>query len=237
MIEAAGATDPGCIRGNNEDFFLLAPSLGLYAVADGMGGAQAGEHASRLAVETLTEVIKSKPGPAGPDELLVAFTEANDRVMRAASADRSREGMGTTLVAALENHDDLHIASVGDSRAYSYSNGSLEAITEDQSWVNEVGRRLGLEDAILKQHPMRHVLTMAVGVSDQLRVHTYRIKPAPGTQILLSSDGLHGVANAQEISKVLDSGATLDEKCRELIAAARRNGGPDNITAVLLKIS
>ena len=237
MIEAAGATDPGCVRGNNEDFFLLAPTLGLYAVADGMGGARAGEHASRLAVETLTEVITSAPRPVGPDELLAAFSEANDRVLRAAAADKSRGGMGTTLVAAVESGGDLVIASVGDSRAYKYVDGALEAITQDQSWVNEVGRRLGLEDSILKHHPMRHVLTMAVGVSDQLRVHTYRITPTPGTVILLSSDGLHGVANAKEISSVLESGATLEEMCRQLIKTARRNGGPDNITAVLLKIS
>jgi len=237
MIEAAGATDPGCVRANNEDFFLLAPSLGLYVIADGMGGAQAGEHASRLAVETLTEVMKGKPRPVSSDELVDAFTEANDRVMSAAAADKSREGMGTTLVAVLESKDDLVVASVGDSRAYRYKDGMLEAITEDQSWVNEVGRRLGLEEAILKHHPMRHVLTMAVGVSEQLRVHTYRVHPAPGTLILLSSDGLHGVANDEEISTILASDSTLDDKCQELIKAARRNGGPDNITAVLLKIS
>ena len=237
MIEAAGVTDPGCIRRNNEDFFLLAPSLGLYVVADGMGGAQAGEHASRMAVETITEVMKDKPRPAGPDELLGAFSEANHRVMSAAAADKSREGMGTTLVAVIESEDGLVIASVGDSRAYTFADGALEAVTEDQSWVNEVGRRLGLEEAILKHHPMRHVLTMAVGVSDQLRVNNYRIHPAPGTLILLSSDGLHGVANEQEISKVLESNAALDEKCRQLVKTARRNGGPDNITAVLLKVS
>lgn len=237
MIEAAGATDPGCVRGNNEDFFLVAPTLGLYAVADGMGGAKAGEHASRLAVEALTDVIRSSPRPLGPDELLGAFSEANDRVMQAAAADKGREGMGTTLVAVLEAGNDLVIGSVGDSRAYSYLDGKLEAITEDQSWVNEVGRRLGLEDPVLKHHPMRHVLTMAVGISDQLRVHTYRIQPLPGTLILLSSDGLHGVAKSEEISRVLESGASLDEMCQRLIHAARSNGGPDNITAVLLRIS
>jgi len=229
MIEAAGATDPGCVRANNEDYFLIAPALGLYLVADGMGDA------SRMAVETVSEVMRARPRSA--DELLGAFSEANDRVMEAAAADKSREGMGTTLVAVLENNGDLIIASVGDSRAYSFQNGELQAITEDQSWVNEVGRRLGLEEAILKHHPMRHVLTMAVGVSDQLRVHTYKVQPSPGMLVLLSSDGLHGVAGEEDMAKILAGNATLEEKCKLLIKAARRNGGPDNITAVLLKVS
>jgi len=145
------------------------------------------------------------------------------------------EGMGTTLVAALEMGTDLLIASVGDSRVYIFENGSLSAITEDQTWVNEVGRRLGLDEESLKTHPMRHVLTMAIGVSDQLRVHTYLIKPAPGLQVLLCSDGLHGVAEEAELSQTLSSSNPLEAKCQELIAAARERGGPDNITAVILK--
>ena len=145
------------------------------------------------------------------------------------------EGMGTTLVAALEMGTDLLVASVGDSRVYIYEDGTLNAITEDQTWVNEVGRRLGLDEESLKTHPMRHVLTMAIGVSDQLRVHTYLIKPAPGLQVLLCSDGLHGVAEEPELARTLGSAATLEAKCQELIAAAREHGGPDNITAVILK--
>jgi serine/threonine protein phosphatase PrpC len=249
MIEAYGASDPGCVRANNEDYYLIEPSLGLYLVADGMGGAQAGEYASRMAAETVRDIIRSNPGirnnpgiqnnpGAGiPDELMAAFVEANQRVMQAAEADPGMEGMGTTLVAALQRGDDLVIASVGDSRAYLFDQGRLQQLTEDQTWVNEVGRRLGLEEAMLKNHPMRHVLTMAVGVSDQLRVHSYQLQPSPGVQLLLCTDGLHGVASHEQIEKALASDASLEAKCRQLIASARAQGGPDNITAVLLKSS
>jgi serine/threonine protein phosphatase PrpC len=236
MIEAFGASDPGCVRANNEDYYLLEPSLGLYLVADGMGGAQAGEHASRLAAETVRDIIRNNSS-AAPDQLVDAFVEANYRVMQAAEADPHMEGMGTTLVAALERGEELLIASVGDSRVYLFEQGRLRQLTEDQTWVNEVGRRLGLEEAMLKNHPMRHVLTMAVGVSDQLRVHSYQLQPSSGVQILLCSDGLHGITSEQEIEKTLASHDSLEAKCRQLIAAARAQGGPDNITAVLLKRS
>src|SRR5579883_3447265 len=217
MIEAAGVTDPGCIRSNNEDFFLIEPSLGLYLVADGMGGAQAGEHASKLASETVRDAV-IETDPVAQDTLVKAFELANRRVMDKAATDAKLEGMGTTLVAALEMGNDLLVASVGDSRVYIYENGQIQAITEDQTWVNEVGRRLGLEEETLKTHPMRHVLTMAIGVSGQLRVHTYRVQPGPGAQVLLCSDGLHGVVPESEIGAILASDASLKEKCENLIA-------------------
>jgi len=200
-----------------------------------MGGAQAGEHASRLAVETLRDTIEAVAPPTSPDDLLDAFAKANQRVMREADADHTMEGMGTTLVAAVENEGDLFIASVGDSRAYLFEGGKLQVITEDQTWVNEVGRRLGLDEETLKIHPMRHVLTMAIGVSGQLRVNHYRVHPSPGALILLCSDGLHGVAPDERIGKVLAGDDSLETKCQSLVALAREFGGPDNITAVLLK--
>src|SRR5271170_7726611 len=125
MLEAFGASDPGCVRNNNEDYYLLAPSLGLYLVADGMGGAQAGEHASKLAVETVREVVAEANGKVEPRVLVSAFEEANRRVIEKASQDPSMEGMGTTLVAALEMGADLIVVSVGDSRAYVYEQGHL----------------------------------------------------------------------------------------------------------------
>ena len=237
MIESFGASDPGCVRANNEDYFLVVPALGLYVVADGMGGAQAGEHASRLAADTVREVMEISPKPLDRDALENAFVEANLRVSSAAESNPEMEGMGTTLVAALENGGDLIVASVGDSRLYTFHEGDLKPVTDDQTWVNEVGRRLGLDESTLKTHPMRHVLTMAIGVSDQLRVHTYRIPNQPGMQILLCSDGLHGVTPEPDIVKVLSTGDSLKDKCRQLIEAARRSGGPDNITALLLQMS
>jgi|SRR5579871_1105891 len=234
MLEAFGLSDPGCVRENNEDCYLLAPEAGLYVVADGMGGAQAGEKASQLAVATVASYLKGT-GEASGETLMQAFLEANSRVMDAAASDPQLEGMGTTLVAALEKGPDLFIASVGDSRAYLYDGQTLTGITEDQTWVHEVGRRLGIDETSLRTHPMRHVLTMAIGVSPELRVHSYAVSPKPGTLVLLSSDGLHGVIENDQIQKALQGNGSLEAKCHGLIDAAREAGGPDNITAILLK--
>src|SRR5580704_11482373 len=137
MLEAYGASNVGCVRTNNEDYFLVAPTLGQYVVADGMGGAQAGEHASKLAVETVHALLKDldpthRDSDAVSDALVGAFEEANRRVMDAAASDPGLEGMGTTLIAAMESDDGLVIASVGDSRGYEYENDKLKLITEDQ---------------------------------------------------------------------------------------------------------
>ncbi|MFN7936170.1 MAG: protein phosphatase 2C domain-containing protein [Bryobacteraceae bacterium] len=234
MLESYGLSDLGCVRKNNEDYCLLAPELGLYIVADGMGGARAGEHASQLAAETVANHIW-RAGRNDIDTLVKAFEEANRVVKDAAAADSGMEGMGTTLVAVLENGDDLLIASVGDSRAYLYQESQLLVITEDQTWVNEVGRRLGIDEETLKNHPLRHVLTMAIGVSSPLRIHSYKIRPVPNSYILLSSDGLHGVVSVDLIESVLKNEQTFEGKCHSLVDAARKAGGPDNITVVLLR--
>jgi len=233
MLEAFGLSDPGCVRTNNEDYFLLAPSLGLYLVADGMGGAQAGEHAAKLAGDTVADYVWSASERSG-DVLLRALAEANRRVIDAAEADPALHGMGTTLTAAWKLGSEVLIANVGDSRAYVYMSGELHIITEDQTWVNEVGRRLGIGEDQLKVHPMRHMLTMAIGVSQTLRIHSYAVPREAGAQFLLCSDGLHGVVDTQVIGEILASELALEGKCHSLIDAAKQGGGPDNITAVLL---
>lgn len=236
MIEAFGASDPGCVRGNNEDCFLVAPVAGLYLVADGMGGAQAGEHASKMATDTVMEVVSATPGNIDIARLAGAIEEANRRLKAASAADPALQGMGTTVVAAAERGGELVIASVGDSRAYRFRDGNLTAITEDQTWVNEVGRKLGLDETALRAHPMRHVLTMAVGVSENLRINTYCVQPAPGETILLSSDGLHGVVADEDIATVLAAPGTIEQTARRLIKLARDRGGPDNVTVVVLRV-
>src|ERR1700722_16185512 len=234
MLEAFGKSDPGCVRQNNEDCYLISPKDRVYIVADGMGGAQAGEHASKLAVETVASVIQNASLPDA-ETLFQAFREANLRGMKEAASDPELEGMGTTLVAALESGPELLIASVGDSRVYRYNGLELTGITEDQTWVNEVGRRLGIDEAALKTHPMRHVLTMAIGVSPELRVHSYSVRPHPGELILISSDGLHGVVEQGVIAEALSGNGSLRAKCERLIDVAKQAGGPDNITVVLLR--
>ena len=235
MLEAFGVSDPGSVRQNNEDYYLLAPSMDLYLVADGMGGAQAGEHASRLAGDTVAEYVW-KSGETTGEVLLKALAEANRRVMDAADADPAYHGMGTTLTAAWRVGEELLLANVGDSRAYVYQDGQLHIITEDQTWVNEVGRKLGINEDQLRIHPMRHVLTMAIGVSDTLRIHSYAVPLQNGAQFLLCSDGLHGVVESRTIGEILAADQPLESKCHALINAAKQAGGPDNITVVILAV-
>ncbi|MBM3761103.1 MAG: serine/threonine-protein phosphatase [Acidobacteria bacterium] len=236
IMQSYGLSDPGRVRKNNEDFLLVDRTQNLYIVADGMGGAQAGETAARLAAETVLEVMEKRPNPRLKD-LEEAFIEANERVKRTAANDLSLEGMGTTLVGLLHAGELMHIASVGDSRIYSYYNQELTSLMEDQTWVNEVGRRLGIDEDTLKRHPMRHVLTMAIGVGNPLRVNTRTISNVPGMQLLLCSDGLHGVVGAEAIAKILAAdGQDLQSKAQTLVEAARNAGGPDNITVLILQV-
>src|SRR6516164_2451167 len=202
-----------------------------------MGGARAGEHASRLTVDTVAEIVESAPS-LNSQVLLRAAEEANRRVREASRSDPSLQGMGTTLVAALVLDDGLHIASVGDSRAYLLDEDGFRAITDDQTWVNEVGRPLGLDEASLRNHPMRHVLTMAIGASSPLTVNYYSVPLKGRALVLMCSDGLHGVLEGSELEQIVrggQNGDSLEDSCRRLIDAAKRAGGPDNITAVLVR--
>jgi serine/threonine protein phosphatase PrpC len=237
MLDAFALSDKGCVRSNNEDYCLIEPELGLYVLADGMGGANAGERASRLAVDTVAEAVLMAQH-RDSQVLLTAVEEANRRVLDAARQDIALEGMGTTLVAALEIGEDLCIASVGDSRAYLMDDAGLRAITDDQTWVNEVGRPLGLDEESLKNHPMRHVLTMAIGASTPLTVNCYSVPLTPGALVMICSDGLHGVVEPQKLAEILQGGRDgvgLEESCRQLIEAAKDAGGPDNVTTVLVR--
>src|SRR5262249_40419531 len=148
--------------------------------------------------------------------LIDAFQVAHARVRQAASADDRIAEMGTTLVALLEGIDEDYIASVGDSRAYLFESGHLRQLTADQTWVNEIGRRIGIPEENLTTHPMRHVLTVAVGVAETLRVQTITIRPNPGALVLLCCDGLHGPVPESAIVSVLTSETSLEEKCKSL---------------------
>jgi serine/threonine protein phosphatase PrpC len=238
MLESYALSDKGCVRTNNEDYCLIDADRGLYVLADGMGGAKAGERASRMAVETVAETVRAAP-ERDSQVLIRAAEEANRRVLEAAHSDPDLEGMGTTLVAALDLDTELAIASVGDSRAYVMDGHGLKMITDDQTWVNEVGRPLGLDEESLRHHPMRHVLTMAIGASSPLAINHYRVPLSSGTLVLICSDGLHGVLEAPQMESILatNQGASLEDSCRKLIQAAKDAGGPDNVTAVLMRKS
>ncbi len=236
MLESCALTDTGKVRSANQDCFRIVPELGLYLIADGMGGARGGERASQMAVEAVTENL-GRSANRDAAALLSAVEEANQRVLAESIRDPRLEGMGTTLVAALETREnDIAIASVGDSRAWLLEQKRLRAITEDQTWVQEVGRSLGLDESSLKTHPMRHVLTMAVGVGAAIRIRDYAVALQPDDIMMLSSDGLHGVVAREDLEAILNAThATLQDKCRELIAAANAAGSPDNVTVLLIR--
>src|SRR5574340_97910 len=206
MLEAFALSDVGCVRTNNEDYCHIEPELGLYVLADGMGGARAGECASRMAVETVAEAVFMAQ-QRDSRVLLSAVEEANRRVNQAAASDPSLEGMGTTLVAALDMGGEIAVASVGDSRAYVLDPAGFRAVTDDQTWINEVGRPLGLDEESLRNHPMRHVLTQAIGASHALTINYYSVPVQPGTMLLMCSDGLHGVVEPTRIEQILTSNA------------------------------
>ncbi len=236
MLEAFGLSDPGCVRPNNEDYFISDSESGIFILADGMGGANGGEFASHLGAERIYELLLEQDGD-GSGALGRAFVEANCAVREAAKSRPELDGMGTTLLVA-RNLDDssFEIGSVGDSRAYLISGGKLSLLTEDQTWVAEVGARLGLSDEALRKHPMRHVLTMAVGSTEELRICSRVVKLGVGDQLLLCSDGLHGVLNEKILSDTLESEKSLPEKCHYLIEAAKSAGGPDNVTVLLIQL-
>lgn len=236
MLEAYGLSDAGCQRGNNEDYFISDSFRAIFIVADGMGGANAGEYASRLSAETLYDYLLHSSEDGSLGGLEHGFVQANLVVREASSADSNFEGMGTTLIAARLVNGTVQLASVGDSRAYWLSGDQFSILTKDHTWVTEVGSRLGLSEEALRRHPMRHVLTMAVGVSESIRVDSQVLTPAQGDQILLCSDGLHGVVDEKTLEEVMKSEKSLPDKAHYLIEAAKERGGPDNITVVLIRI-
>ncbi|MBV9759319.1 MAG: serine/threonine-protein phosphatase [Acidobacteriaceae bacterium] len=237
MLAAFGLSDRGCVRPNNEDYFITDPASGIFVLADGMGGANAGEYASRLSSESLYHFLVQAPPSEGAHLLKEAFREANRAVRQAASGNPEFDGMGTTLLVARNIGDSrLEIGSVGDSRAYLCAHGELSRVTQDQTWVEEVGSRIGLSEEALRKHPMRHMLTMAVGAADDLRIHCSTVHLDPGDQVLLCSDGLHGVLSEKILQSTLDSEKSLAEKGHYLVEAAKSEGGPDNITVVLIQV-
>jgi protein phosphatase len=204
-------------------------------LADGMGGARGGAHASQLAVETVQRAIGlSKHRDAAA--LLGAVEDANELVLAEAKSNPNLEGMGTTIVAALETKaNDIAIASVGDSRAYLLHDDELRVVTQDQTWVQEVGRGLGLDENSLRTHPMRHVLTMAVGVAPAVRILYYAVELHARDLLLLTTDGLHGVVPDDEIRTILRTAKTLQQGCEQLLEAAHAAGSPDNVTVMLMR--
>ena len=229
----ASRTDPGRKRRHNEDSFVEQPPL--FAIADGMGGAQAGEIASALAAGALTE---SNANGGGESRVVELIQEANRRVHERASTDPSTTGMGTTMtVALIEADGSVTFGHVGDSRAYRLRGGTLEQITDDHSLVAELVRRGELSAAEAEVHPQRSVITRALGTDPDIDVDAFTVRPEAGDVYLLCSDGLSDMVAGAEIEQIMrDERNDLDGTARALVRAANRGGGDDNITAVLFEM-
>jgi protein phosphatase len=232
IAEAVELTDTGRQREANEDsYFSRAP---LFAVADGMGGAQAGEVASRMAVEAFERADESG---AAPEELLRRTAqEANREIFDLAQGDSSRSGMGTTLTAALLHGDEISFGHVGDSRAYVFREGRLKQITNDHSLVEELRRQGKLTRDQAAEHPQRSVITRALGPEPNVDVDTMTFSARPGDVFLLCSDGLTTMLEDEDVAAILARESDLHKAARRLVRAANERGGRDNITVVLFRL-
>jgi protein phosphatase len=250
MIDSFGATDVGLRRKLNEDSLLVDPDMGLFVVADGMGGHNAGEIASRLTVETVGNFVQRSTAeeeitwPYGVDpklslnanRLVTAVMLANKRVWKEADHRQDYTGMGTTIVAALVNDTSISFVSAGDSRAYRLRADDFRQMTIDDSWVQAAVDEGVLLPEEAESHPMKNIITKAVGAKENLDLSVEEHQLEDNDLYLLCSDGLHGMIPDRVIAEMLsNSNGSLEELIGELIQAANDNGGKDNVTALALR--
>lgn len=234
-LRAAGYTDVGLVRSSNEDAYLIAEPL--FAVADGMGGHQAGEVAAGTTIETLREFAGAIAKDDDPGSALVETARAANRaVYEKASADPSLLRMGTTLTAAIARDGRLCIAHVGDSRAYLFRDGNLQQLTEDHTLVAEYVRHGRMTEEEAKVHPNRSIITRALGVEPDIPVDTVTLGIRPGDRILLCSDGLYSMVPDESIASILASVEDTDAAAKQLVKAANSAGGEDNTTVVVIDV-
>ena len=233
IVEEAGLSDVGRQRHTNEDSYFESPSM--LAVADGMGGARAGEVASRIAVETLAD--GDDGDGSSPERRLAEMAgAANQRIYELAQEDESRSGMGTTLTAVIVSDGDVSIGHVGDSRLYRLRDAELERLTRDHSLVEELVRRGELEPEAAEAHPQRSIITRALGPEPDVEVETFTSPGRDGDVYLLCSDGLTGMVAEEEIERITASAGPLETAARQLVDAANERGGKDNVTVVLFRL-
>ena len=249
----AVSSDPGLRRSSNEDSYCTRPDLGLYIVADGMGGHVAGEVASRVAVEAIEIFIQETAGadknrtwpfPFEPalsleaNRLKAAFRLANRRIASTIADSHDLRGMATTASSLLTGPDGACVAHVGDSRVYVLRGGNLQQITNDHSWVEEQVRAGTMTATAARQHPWRNVVTRALSGGEDPEVDVTQVHPVQSERYLLCSDGLFSVVPDDQIAALLGTpGVSLEDVCQKLIDAANAAGGPDNITALVLEVN
>jgi serine/threonine protein phosphatase PrpC len=232
VADVVARTDTGRKRRRNEDAYVSRPPL--FAVADGIGGARAGEVASSLAAAA---VKAAREGGSGRERVTALIQEANRRIYERASEDADVAGMGTTMTVALVEDSTVTFGHVGDSRAYILREGSLEQLTDDHSLVAELvrGGKLSPEEA--EHHPQRSVITRALGADPDVDVDTFIVETESGDIFLLCSDGLTDMVGDAEIVEVLTRRKSLDDAAKELIKLANKAGGEDNITIVAFELT
>src|SRR3954469_3537731 len=234
VAEEAHKTDTGRQRQANEDsYYAKAP---MFAVADGMGGAQAGEVASRIAAGRFGRAPRSHDASA-EGQLEQIAQQANRRIHRLAQEDASRAGMGTTLTAALVRGDEVAVGHVGDSRAYLLRDGKLKRLTKDHSLVEELRRQGSLTEEQAEEHPQRSIITRALGPEPSVNVDTMTFPARDDDLFLLCSDGLTTMVSDDEIREILVNSKNLRTAVNQLVDAANRQGGRDNITAVAFRVA
>jgi PPM family protein phosphatase len=232
--ETAALSHPGRRRRQNEDAYVVEPPL--FAVADGMGGAKAGEVASGLAAAAVQE--SGNDGQSGEARVEALIAEANRRVFMRASEDREASGMGTTMTVALLEDDRVAFGHVGDSRAYLIRDGQLEQLTDDHSLVAELVRSGKLTPEEAETHPQRSVITRALGTEADVDVDTFSVAVEPGDLFLLCSDGLTSMIDDQTILGAVEQNrGNLEEAAKALVNAANRGGGEDNITVIFFEVA
>lgn len=249
-LTAFGLTDVGRKRKHNEDAYLIDSERGLFVVADGMGGHAAGEVASRLTVESIQEFIAGTEDdhdntwPFGynnrysvdGNRLSTAIERANEKVMRAVVNRPELKGMGTTVVAALFDEKRATLVHVGDSRAYLCRESELRRLTDDHSWVQEQVNAGILSEEEARSHPLKNVVTRALGGGAHVAVDLIEIPIGDGDRFLLCSDGLTGMVSDEEITSAVASSRSLEQVVRGLVELANERGGLDNITAIMVEV-
>ena len=234
VAEHVARTDTGHQRATNEDSHLeRAP---VFVVADGMGGAQAGEVASQLAVARFAAGLPGEDGDGAEQRLARAVREANTEIHELSESDARRAGMGTTLTAAYVGHGQVFFAHVGDSRAYRLRDGRLERITEDHSLVEELLRQGRLTEEEAEEHPQRSIITRALGPEPEVEVDTFSVAAAEGDVYLLCSDGLTSMISDVTVGEILREAPGITAAAELLVAAALDAGGRDNVTVVLFRV-
>jgi serine/threonine protein phosphatase PrpC len=239
-IRGAARTDPGRVRRENQDNFGLATHLGLGFVADGMGGHAGGRRASEEAARVITESLAAGGGAGGMEaslRLRHAIEEANRRVWAMPQTEPALHGLGTTVAALLVDGDVGHVAHVGDSRVYRIRDGTIEVLTHDHSYLNDLAARgVELTDPATRAR-YESVLTRAIGVAPTVDVEVNAGPVAPGDTFLLCSDGVYRVLSPAQLATIVaEGGDDLDGICATIITRTNDGGGPDNCTIVLLRV-